>query len=84
MSHFRFNCTNPLAVKALFVQLMLERGFLASTLFYAMYAHENRHVEQYLHAVDESFAEISALQQRGEIEKRLRGAPASEGFTRLA
>ena len=84
LSHFRFNYKDPLAMKALFVQLMLERGFLASTLFYAMYAHENSHVEQYLQAVDESFAEISALQQRGEIEKRLRGAPASEGFTRLA
>jgi len=84
LSHFSFRQNNPLAMKALFVQLMLERGFLASTLFYAMYAHQTSHVEQYLGAVDESFAQISELHQRGEIIKRLKGAPASEGFRRLA
>lgn len=83
LSHFSFKENNPLALKALFVQLMLERGFLASTLFYSMYAHQNHHVEEYLRAVDESFAEISELNQRGEIEKRLKGLPASEGFKRL-
>ncbi|MBW1716296.1 MAG: aminotransferase class III-fold pyridoxal phosphate-dependent enzyme, partial [Deltaproteobacteria bacterium] len=80
LSHFSFKQNSPLAMKALFVQLMLERGFLASTLFYAMYAHQTSHVEQYIDAVDESFAQISELHQRGEIAKRLKGAPASEGF----
>ena len=83
LSHFSFKENNPLALKALFVQLMLERGFLASTLFYSMYAHQSHHVEEYLKAVDESFTEISELNQRGEIEKRLKGLPASEGFKRL-
>jgi glutamate-1-semialdehyde 2,1-aminomutase len=84
LSHLSFKESNPLTVKALFVQLMLERGFLASTLFYSMYAHQNHHVEKYLRAVEESFAEISEFNQKGEIEKRLRGLPASEGFKRLA
>jgi len=83
LSHFSFGERNSLAIKALFVQLMLERGFLASTLFYSMYAHQSHHVEQYLKAVGESFAEISELFQRGEIGKRLKGLPASEGFKRL-
>jgi glutamate-1-semialdehyde 2,1-aminomutase len=83
LSHFSFKENNPLSMKALFVQLMLERGFLASTLFYSMYAHQNHHVEEYLKAVDESFTEISELNRRGEIEKRLKGLPASEGFKRL-
>ena len=34
-------------MKALFIQLMLDRGFLASNLFYAMYAHTDEHVESY-------------------------------------
>jgi hypothetical protein len=83
LSHFSFKEKSPLSMKALFVQLMLERGFLASTLFYSMYAHQTQHVEKYLKAVDESFAEISELNQMGEVEKRLKGMPATEGFKRL-
>ena len=83
LSHFSFEYENGLAMKAYFVQTMLEKGFLASTLFYAMHAHQSHHVEEYLRAVDESFTEISELDQRGEIEKRLKGLPASEGFKRL-
>ncbi len=84
LSHFSFeNTSNAQAVKALFVQLMLERGFLASTLFYAMYAHQSHHVKQYLDATDESFSHISNAIKAGDVEKRLKGAPASVGFKRL-
>lgn len=82
-SHFTFEYNNALAMKSLFVQLMLERGFLASTLFYAMYAHQTSHVKRYLQAVDEAFAEISEANQAGNIEKMLKGLPASTGFKRL-
>lgn len=82
-SHFSFKYENSQAMKTLFVQLMLEKGFLASTLFYAMYAHKDSHVKQYLQAVDEVFAKIFTLNQKGEIEKQLKGLPASEGFKRL-
>jgi glutamate-1-semialdehyde 2,1-aminomutase len=84
LSHFSFEHDNGLAMKALFVQLMLESGFLASTLFYAMYAHEDSHVKQYLSAVNKAFAEISRANQKGNIENRLKGLPASSGFKRLA
>jgi len=83
LSHFSFVYDNALSMKTLFIQLMLERGFLASTLFYAMYAHQVHHVEQYLHAVNEVFAEISEAQNAGDVEKRLKGKPASAGFKRL-
>ncbi len=83
LSHFSFEYDNALSIKALFVQLMLEKGFLASTLFYAMYAHQAHHVEQYLQSVDEVFSEISEANQAGDIEKRLKGKPASAGFKRL-
>jgi glutamate-1-semialdehyde 2,1-aminomutase len=65
------------------VQRMLERGFLASTLFYSMYAHTEEHVKQYLQAVDSIFSEISKVNQAGDIEKLLKGKPASIGFKRL-
>lgn len=83
LSHFSFEYDNALSIKALFVQLMLEKGFLASTLFYAMFAHQSHHVEQYLQSVDEVFSEISEANQVGNLEKRLRGKPATAGFKRL-
>lgn len=83
LSHFSFEYDDALTMKALFVQLMLDRGFLSSNLFYAMYAHQNEHVEKYLQAVDDVFAEISEAHQAGNLEKQLKGRPASEGFKRL-
>jgi len=83
MSHFSFECSNPLSVKALFVQIMLEKGFLASTLFYAMYAHKDYHAENYLQAVDEAFAQIASAIKMGSIDEKLKGGPSSEGFKRL-
>jgi len=62
---------------------MLEKTFLASTLFYSMYVHKIDRVEQYLHAVDESFTPISAVNQKGNLKKRLKGKPVSAGFNRL-
>ncbi|MEE9214602.1 MAG: aminotransferase class III-fold pyridoxal phosphate-dependent enzyme [Thermodesulfobacteriota bacterium] len=83
LSHFSFEYDNAMAMKTFFIQLMLEKGFLASTRFYAMYAHNKQHVDDYLHAVDESFAEISEAKEAGNIEKCLKGLPATSGFKRL-
>ena len=83
MGHFGFEAGNGLAMKSLFVQLMLDRGFLASNLYYAMYAHTEQHCLDYLEAVDESFKEIARLQKEGNLEKALRGKPATAGFKRL-
>jgi len=83
ISHFQFEYDNALALKALFVQLMLEKGFLASTLFYSMYAHKPHQVESYLHAVDEVFGVISKANEIGDIERQLKGKPATAGFKRL-
>jgi glutamate-1-semialdehyde 2,1-aminomutase len=82
LSHFAFEYDNGLAVKAFFVQSMLDRGFLASTSFYSMYAHQFKQVASYLQAVDEVFDEIAKIGTGG-IEQRLKGKPASAGFKRL-
>jgi glutamate-1-semialdehyde 2,1-aminomutase len=83
LSHFSFEYENSLEMKAFFIQLMIEQGFLASNLFYAMYAHQNHHVDQYLQAVDNAFAEIFDANHSGDLEKRLKGKPATAGFKRL-
>jgi glutamate-1-semialdehyde 2,1-aminomutase len=83
LSHFGFDHPLAQSLKALFVQLMLDRGFLASNSFYAMYAHQFEHVDAYLSAADTAFSVIAIALDRGEIEGRLEGKPSSVGFKRL-
>ncbi|MDX1387851.1 MAG: aminotransferase class III-fold pyridoxal phosphate-dependent enzyme [Acidobacteriota bacterium] len=71
------------AMTTLYTQEMLDRGFLASGAFYAMYAHESRHVDAALTAADEAFARIRSDLDRGSVEESLRGPVAHEGFKRL-
>lgn len=83
LSHFSFECDAPQAAKAYFVQLMLEEGFLASTLYYAMYAHSDEDVERYLEASGRSFGRIAEALELGNLNERLRGKPSTVGFKRL-
>jgi len=84
LSHFQFQHTQGPSLKALFVQCMLERGFLASTLFYPMFAHRERHATRYLEAMEDVFGVLSDALDKDDIGGRLRGQPASSGFQRLA
>lgn len=84
MSHFTFEYENAMTLKALFVQEMLEKGFLASNMFYAMHAHTQEDVDSYLAAVGDVFAKISGLMKNGKVEEALHGAPSVSGFKRLA
>lgn len=83
MSHFSFDHDEPLALKALFVQLMLEKGFLATTGYYAMAAHRQEHIDAYLEAVDSIFAEMAGVIAEKSVMQKLKGQPATAGFKRL-
>jgi glutamate-1-semialdehyde 2,1-aminomutase len=83
LGHFAFPGEQKQAAKTLFIQLMLERGFLASTAFYATYAHQEEHVESYLAAVQEVFVQIAEALQRNTVMAQLRGPVAHAGFYRL-
>jgi len=83
LSHFSINLANAQAVRTLFTQMMLDRGFLATNAFYAMYAHSTAQVGQYLAAVQEVFRELAAAIERNEVERLLRGPVAHAGFYRL-
>ena len=84
LSHFSFNYPNDLEIQTLFTQLMLDRGFLATNVFYATYAHKENHVEGYLKAVEEIFRVIARAVEKGEVGRRLNGPAAHSGFRRLA
>lgn len=83
LGHFNFMYKEPLVLKTLFTQLMLEKGFLASTAFYASYAHKENHVNDYLKAVDEAFSFIAQAVKTGNPEKHLKGPVCHSGFKRL-
>jgi len=83
LGHFSFEYGKPMVLKTLFTQLMLERGFLATTAFYASYAHKEEYVKKYLDAVDEAFSFISKAVEGNAPEKYLKGPVCSSGFRRL-
>ena len=83
LSHFIFKEKEPLKLKTIFTKLMLDRGFLASTVFYASLAHKENHVKNYLTAVDEVFNEISKAISRNALSELLSTPVCHSGFKRL-
>jgi glutamate-1-semialdehyde 2,1-aminomutase len=62
---------------------MLRRGFLAAGGFNAMLAHEPRHVDAYLAALDEVFGELAEAVRENDISARIGGPVKHTGFARL-
>ena len=82
LSHFSFRTDNPLLHKTAFTKMMLEYGFLASTVYYASYAHKSDIVNAYIDAVDKSFERI-ALMNQSELSTFIDGKICHGGFKRL-
>lgn len=83
LGHLTFEGGDAQALRTLFTQLMLGRGFLATGAFYATYAHTDAHVDAYAAAVRETFAEVAAAIRTGTIMSSLAGPVAHTGFARL-
>ena len=71
------------AIRTLFTQEMLKRGFLASNLIYVSYAHKSHHVRKYLRTCDEVFGIIIKAIQERKVRRLLKGPVAHSGFKRL-
>jgi len=83
LGHFSFKYGNPLELKTLFTQLMLQKGFLATNAFYASYAHKPKVIDSYLQAVDPVFKIIARAQEKGQAAKYLKSPVCHSGFQRL-
>lgn len=83
MSHFSIDSPQFPEMKAYFIQSMLEDNFLASNLFYAMYAHNSGHVNCYMDSVARAFSELRNALDEGDLKSRLYGKPSASGFSRL-
>ena len=83
LAHFAFEHDLAPELKTLYVQLMLERGFLATAAIYVSLAHTDEIIARYVTAIDEVFAELADALQQGEVQTRLKGPVAHSGFRRL-
>ena len=83
LSHFRFDHEQADALRTLYTQLMLKKGFLAGTGFYPTLAHTQEIVTHYGETIAAVFKEIAAAIETGDIDTRLHGPVAHSGFRRL-
>jgi len=83
IGHLGFQHEQSQAIHTLFTQMMMEKGFLASKAFYATYAHQDRHVDDYLLAVDDVFIHLAETIDKGTVMESLKGPVAHTGFHRL-
>jgi glutamate-1-semialdehyde 2,1-aminomutase len=71
------------ALLTLLTTRMLDRGFLAGASCSLTLAHDLYHVERYLDALDEVFAELADAVASGDVMMRLGGPVKHSTFTRL-
>ncbi len=83
LSHFAFDHDQKDALRTLYTQWMLDRGFLAGVQFSPTLAHTDETVDLFQQAVDEVFAQVAQALSEGRIEAHLRGPVAHTGFRRL-
>lgn len=83
LAHFAFDHPEPNALKTLYTQEMLKRGYLASTVIYPTLAHTDAVVAEHAAAVDAVFGAIAGSIARGTIREDLDGPEAYVGFRRL-
>lgn len=81
--HFSFKYKNPLVYKTLFIEWMLAEGVLATTAFYATYAHKQSDIDHYLSAIDRVFYRLSQAHSDGGVEKVLKSTVCVSDFKRM-
>ena len=84
LSTYSFSSADAMGYKTLITQEMLEKGFLASTNFYAATAHNDANLELYFNALDEVYQLIANCEKGNlKLENLLKGPVCHGGFKRL-
>lgn len=76
--------TDSLAAKALYIRKMLAHGFMVSSIFYLMYAHEEKHQAKLVDALDIVLEEIEKIIESGRLQEEVGYNQNRPGFARLA
>ncbi len=84
MTYLGFDHPHALALQTLLTVRMLRHGILAGAGFYPSPAHTNQHIDQYLAAADEAFAELADAIRNNDAASRIGGPIRHSGFARLA
>ena len=83
LTHFVFRHSESQAIKTLYVQEMLKRGYLATNAYYSSYAHTTDDVVGYLMQAGDVFEIIQKAIKDDNITSLLHGPVAHAGFQRL-
>ena len=83
LAHFSFKTEQDILFCSLFIQMMMQKGFLAFTQFKPSFAHQEHHVKSYLGALEESFRVLAEIESEKEAQDMLKGPPARRGFFRV-
>jgi glutamate-1-semialdehyde 2,1-aminomutase len=81
---FQFDHPQATALGTLLTVRMLDRNILSGSGFYASLAHTPQHVDEFLTAADEIFAELADAIRQDDIAQRIGGPVRHTGFARLA
>ncbi len=84
LTYFGFDHPESLALQTLLTVRMLKHGFLSGVGFYPCLVHTTQHVDQYLAAAEEVFAELGQAVRQGDTVSRIGGPVRHSGFARLA
>jgi len=83
LPHFEIEHDEGQAAKTLFIQEMLDLGYLTTNSLYASYAHTPEMINTYLEAVDRVFETVGTALEEGSVRKQLDGPVAHTKFKRL-
>lgn len=83
ISTFTFNYEEPLAVKTLFIQEMLKKGYLSTVALYMTYAHTKSQLDDYLKEIENFIKKYKSDIESNNIEQYLEGPICHAGFKRV-
>jgi glutamate-1-semialdehyde 2,1-aminomutase len=83
LAHFSFKHPDEIYLSTIFVDRMLDRGWLAFTQFKPSYAHKESHVQRYLQDCEAVFQELSKAIKSGDLRNQLKTPLVRRGFARL-
>jgi glutamate-1-semialdehyde 2,1-aminomutase len=83
LMYIDFNYPDGLALQTLVTVRMLRHGFLSGARFYPTLAHTPEHVDKYLAAAEEVYAEVAEAARCGDAARRIGGPVRHAGFARL-
>jgi len=84
LSRWKIKMEDSQLLHTVIVSRMLEKAFLTSNVFYSTYAHTEKHVNDYLDALDGVLRELIPIAENKGLRKIYKGKTAHSGFKRLA